>query len=274
MLILHHKVPIKIYIATIDSNWNHFAYSHEHSNDLNTFYLNGDTLGTFLNPFSPLPAYYLGRNDFNTNNALAVNIDEHKITSALKYYPLGPYTVPSLPLNNSGNTIALWRFNDGQGVTGFSDFSGNNHHLQGSAGAHTNKGLFMTNDKTICPGDTQLLRVEGGTVFSWENESSIIGSETTNDTIFVHPFNEKIYIATVSDTNGCDYTDSVTISIHDLPAVHAGSNTVIHFGDTTQLQASGADSYEWEMDSSLSCTSCSNPKASPQHTTNLYRFRN
>ncbi len=50
-------------------------------------------------------------------------------------------------------------------------------------------------------------------------------------------------------------------------AVSAGADVTICTGGSTQLQATGANSYTWSPSTGLSCTNCPNPVASPTVTT-------
>lgn len=53
-------------------------------------------------------------------------------------------------------------------------------------------------------------------------------------------------------------------------SVNAGQDVSICNGDSTQLQASGANSYTWSPSTGLSCTNCPNPIASPSVTTTYF----
>jgi gliding motility-associated-like protein len=53
-------------------------------------------------------------------------------------------------------------------------------------------------------------------------------------------------------------------------AVNAGPDVSICLGNSTQLQATGANSYTWAPTTGLSCTNCSNPVASPSVTTTYF----
>lgn len=92
-------------------------------------------------------------------------------------------------------------------------------------------------DQTICFGETTELTATGGVQYEWSN-----GENT--QTIEVQPDVTTIYYVTVSD--GCSDIDSVTVFVDPLPDVLASAATdFICFGDTVQLNAAGADSYEW-----------------------------
>lgn len=67
--------------------------------------------------------------------------------------------------------------------------------------------------------------------------------------------------------NNCSDTAIKNLAVHPLPTVYAGQDEWVCYGSKTQLQASGADKYEWNAPASLSCTNCQNPFAAPStHT--------
>ncbi|RYE16387.1 MAG: PKD domain-containing protein, partial [Sphingobacteriales bacterium] len=73
----------------------------------------------------------------------------------------------------------------------------------------------------------------------------------------------------IGSSAGCTDTLVKTVTILTPPSVNAGNAQSICAGLTTgvQLQASGAATYIWSPANTLSCTSCSNPVASPVSTT-------
>lgn len=69
-------------------------------------------------------------------------------------------------------------------------------------------------------------------------------------------------------TNGSDCADTIkkVLAIFPLPIVNAGPNRFICFGQSGSLTATGAKSYVWDPQPSLSCTNCYNPVVTPTHT--------
>jgi len=63
--------------------------------------------------------------------------------------------------------------------------------------------------------------------------------------------------------SGCADTTSTQILIKPQPNTFAGNDTVICLNTSVQLQATGADLYEWLPAAFLSCTNCSTPSATP-----------
>jgi gliding motility-associated-like protein len=77
---------------------------------------------------------------------------------------------------------------------------------------------------------------------------------------------------TATNSSNCSTIDSVDLFIYPLPIVSAGADTTICLGQNLNLQATGATGYTWlpPSNSSLSCTNCANPVASPTTTTSYF----
>lgn len=73
-----------------------------------------------------------------------------------------------------------------------------------------------------------------------------------------------------NNSSGCADTIKHLITINSLPLVNAGADSIICLGKTTVLNATGAQSYNWLQDPTISCTNCSNPFASPAITTKYF----
>jgi len=76
------------------------------------------------------------------------------------------------------------------------------------------------------------------------------------------------YTATVTDANGC--TQIQTASVNQVPgstATASASPSVIISGASSALTATGGGTYVWSPTLNLSCTTCSNPTATPSQTT-------
>jgi gliding motility-associated-like protein len=85
-------------------------------------------------------------------------------------------------------------------------------------------------------------------------------TSTSKKTIHKYPTAGTYPIRLVStNTHGCVDTLDTTIVVYPLPKVHV-NDTVICLGDQAVLQASGAATYLWNADLSLSCTDCPAPK--------------
>ena len=120
------------------------------------------------------------------------------------------------------------------------------------------------NDTSICQGNSVQLSAGGGIAYSWDPPTGLSDSSIFNP--IANPNTTIAYIVTVTDTNGCQNTDTVTITI-SIPPANAGTDTSICVGDSIQLAASGGISYSWSPSTGLSDTSINNPIAYPSTTT-------
>lgn len=74
------------------------------------------------------------------------------------------------------------------------------------------------------------------------------------------------FVLTVTDrVSGCKGSDTVTVTRYPVPVLSVSpSSATIHARGTVQLQASGAEYYEWSPYAGLSHPAIANPVASPQ----------
>jgi gliding motility-associated-like protein len=77
------------------------------------------------------------------------------------------------------------------------------------------------------------------------------------------------YAVTIIDQTigGCIDTFASSITVFPLPNIDAGPDTTICVGDYALLTPSGGVSYVWTPVSTLTCDSCTNPKAHPGRAT-------
>lgn len=76
------------------------------------------------------------------------------------------------------------------------------------------------------------------------------------------------YSATVTDANGCTVSSTATVTATPGPTATAAVSTVtVTLGGSTSITATGGGTYQWSPAAGLSCTTCSNPTATPAQTT-------
>lgn len=105
--------------------------------------------------------------------------------------------------------------------------------------------IIISNDTTICNGESVILEASGGVICVWSDENGDIG---TGYTLEVMPEITTVYYATVYGEGnlGCNQTESVTVNVLPLPVltVQASQQNVCG-GTPIILSASGADNYVW-----------------------------
>lgn len=121
------------------------------------------------------------------------------------------------------------------------------------------------NDTSICTGDSTMLQASGGLTYSWSPAAGL--SDTSIANPMAYPQSTTTYTVTVSVGTDCSFSDTVTITVNELPLVTASADTMLCPGDSIQIMASGASTYEWSPASSLSESQIQNPVAFPGTTT-------
>ncbi|WP_400078905.1 T9SS type A sorting domain-containing protein [Winogradskyella sp. R77965] len=94
-------------------------------------------------------------------------------------------------------------------------------------------------DVSICNGETITLEASGGLTYSWDT-----GEMSAN--ISVTPNQTTTYTVTVADNWGNSASDTVTVTVNDMPVVTVSDDINIIEGETTTIVASGADTYLWD----------------------------
>ena len=172
---------------------------------------------------------------------------------------------PAGSLNNptSANPIAFTTVTTTYYVTATNDTCSTTDSI--TVTVHPISNINAGNDLSMCFGDTVQLNASGGVSYLWSPGNSLSDSTIFNPLAF--PTVTTPYVVSALDTNGCNNSDTVLVSVNPLPTVNAGNDVVICAGDTTQLQATGASGYLWTPSAGLSDTTIANPLAFPTVTT-------
>lgn len=126
--------------------------------------------------------------------------------------------------------------------------------------------LIIDTLREICFKDTININVlnQGASAYLWNPATGL-----SNPTIYnpdFYPSSTALYILTIQ--NYCySKSDSVTVVVHPLPVLNLNPLDSICIGESYQLQASGALTYMWDAEPSLSALNISDPVATPVTTT-------
>jgi len=121
-------------------------------------------------------------------------------------------------------------------------------------------------DQEICNTQATQLQASGGSTYEWSPSIGLDNKDIADPT--ASPSSTKTYRVTVTDTNGCQKTDDMTLTVHSLPQTEAGPDQEICRNDTTQLLAEdNANSYEWRPQNTISNANAVQPSAFPVSTT-------
>ena len=139
-------------------------------------------------------------------------------------------------------------------------------------------------DTTVCQGFGKTLggspTASGGTApyqYSWTPTTGLSANNTSNPSVF--PATTTTYQVLVTDSNGCQASDVVTITINQNPTANAGSDVSITscIGDSATLGGSpsasggsGSYIYSWSPATGLSSSTAANPVITGLQTSGLY----
>jgi hypothetical protein len=161
-------------------------------------------------------------------------------------------------------------------------------NLNGCVGTSTSFSITVNptpvinaiNDQSLCAGVATLPVVfssnTAGATYSWSNTNPAIGlaaggSGNIPSFIATNGISSPIsgVISVKAILNGClSSTVTFTITVYPLPQISiTPPSATITQGNSVNLTASGAMSYNWSPTTGLSCVNCANPVASPNTTT-------
>jgi gliding motility-associated-like protein len=125
------------------------------------------------------------------------------------------------------------------------------------------------NDVNLCVGDTIQLNGSGGIDYSWTPNTAIINPNSSDP--FVFPSSSTTYILTVLDSVNCTASDSVLVTVNNLPIADAGPDSAICSGQSITIGGNptgpSGSSYSWSNSATLSNAALPNPIATPLGTT-------
>lgn len=98
-------------------------------------------------------------------------------------------------------------------------------------------------DKTICPGDSMIIGVNGPWAALWQPAQTL--NNFLLKTPFAKPDSSVSYILRATE-NGCTSFDSMKVNVVDSLTAFAGSDTTICFADSVRLTGTGGTSYLWQ----------------------------
>ena len=120
----------------------------------------------------------------------------------------------------------------------------------------------------FCVGSSTGLNASGATTYLWVADVSL--SATTGSSVTASPTANDVYTVTGTDGNGCQNTTTVAVTVNQLPNVGASDYAPdVCIGSSTGLTATGAATYIWSADPTLSGTTGAAVTATPT-VTNTY----
>ena len=119
----------------------------------------------------------------------------------------------------------------------------------------------VSDNDTICVGETDTLTATGGTWYVWSPGESL--SDSLIPSPLASPLSTTTYSVIIIGTNSCVDSINTTVVVNPLPDPMASADTVICNNETVSLNATGGDLYNWTPETYLSDTTSASPLASP-----------
>lgn len=94
-------------------------------------------------------------------------------------------------------------------------------------------------DMTVCEGNPVTLSGSGAVSYLWDNGIS-------NGSPFSPAVGSLTYTVTGTDSNSCQGSDVVIVTVHPNPVLTVSPDQVFCLGDQITLTAAGADTYNWD----------------------------
>ncbi|MBL7955702.1 MAG: T9SS type A sorting domain-containing protein [Flavobacteriales bacterium] len=109
-------------------------------------------------------------------------------------------------------------------------------------------------DEVLCPGESTQLQALGGVAYQWV-PATFLDDPAIADPVTT-PTSNINYTVLVTDANGCQGSDAVSIVVQPEPVLSVGAGSIVLCaGDTLSLAASGALLYTWSPNFFISATS-------------------
>lgn len=100
--------------------------------------------------------------------------------------------------------------------------------------------VIANTDTSICIGDSIQLSATGADNYTWDNGLGSGQNQTASPVI------NTSYVVIGTDANNCVNTDTVDVTINQLPIVNTSPDTTVCFGSPVNLSASGGNIYDWD----------------------------
>jgi gliding motility-associated-like protein len=112
-----------------------------------------------------------------------------------------------------------------------------------------------------------------GSTYRWSPSTGLSSTTAANPTVTLPNTGASpltsVYTLTETNANGCQATNTVTVTVNPLPVAQAGAATTICAGDSAQLGAApiAGYTYSWSPATGLSITTTANPTVTLPNTT-------
>lgn len=244
-----------------------FGWGLSHINDINNDGINELVVGTRTSDDGGVDRGAIWiisiNNDGTVNNQTKINSSTENFENALSDGDHFGFDLTKADINGDGrDEVIATAARDNDGATNAGAFYVLFFDDECSSPCNA-KASFSASDTIVCPGDIVEFSSESEDIssYEWIIHDSLYATSPDTSHQFMEPGEYVVYFTTKDDT--CTSTDSLTIHVANNPEVEAtAEDTLICDTKSTDLNASGAESYSWSPSSGLSCTDCQVPVAS------------
>jgi gliding motility-associated-like protein len=206
--------------------------------------------GSITVQVNPLPSLTV-----SSNSTICPGSSVQLLAAGASSYSWSPSS--GLSCSNCSNPYASPVATTTYTVTGTSTF-GCTDTEQVTVTVNSSPTVTITSTSTsICAGDSVVLAGSGAASYSWSPSGSLSCVNCSNPVAY--PSTTSTYTVIGAAGNNCVDTTQISITVNPLPTINTGGNQSICFGQSVQLQTSGASAYSWTPATGLSCNTCSSP---------------
>ena len=146
---------------------------------------------------------------------------------------------------SNGSTTPTIDVNPIQTTTYYVTITDNGMIYQDSLVVYVNAAQVSAGvDQTICAGSAATLTATGADTYTWT--PAVTTSDSTGALTTVNPTSTTSYVVIGTNADGCAGSDTVVVSINNIPPISAGPDMLICLGDSSLLSAIGGSSYSWD----------------------------
>jgi len=121
----------------------------------------------------------------------------------------------------------------------------------------------ITTNSPFCEGKDVILSAHKGAVYNWTGPNNFTSGDSTLILPDANSTYDGVYMVNIVSAAGCTISTNTSVKVSKSPTAVAGNDVGICEGNSTQLQGSGGDTYQWSPPAGLSNVAIPNPVASP-----------
>lgn len=129
-----------------------------------------------------------------------------------------------------------------------------------------NLSTEVSDNQTICPGDSVQLEATGGVAYTWTPEAGLSDPNSANP--MASPEFTTGYQVEITTGDGCNAVETVNVIVLPPPPELSGDDRYVSCnGEAVSMDVEGADTYSWSPATGLNATDIPNPTANPATAT-------